>query len=165
MINCGTILGCFTVVCYEWFNAEYSYVKWNEFISNDGYSAYILSILVVITTFYLTCMSVINMFTSLFKFNINYEFQKFYLPYIVIQILICLSSILSVGVYYVVVLDFYHNDYNKSILLTVCCCTTIFMILETGSFAMVNYFFNHLLSIYGTDDDKKLIKLNRQIDK
>lgn len=72
MINCGTILGCFNVICYEWFNAEYSYVKWNEFISNDGYSAYILFILVVITTFYLTGVSVINMFTGLFRFNLRY---------------------------------------------------------------------------------------------
>lgn len=49
-------------------------------------------------------------------------------------------------------------------MLTACCCTTIFIILETGSFAMVNYFFNYLLSIYGTDDDKELIKLNKQIE-
>lgn len=88
MINCGTILGCFNVICYEWFNAEYSYVKWNEIISNDGYSAYILFILVVIIKFYLTGVSVINMFTGLFRFNLRYEFQNFYLQYIILQILI-----------------------------------------------------------------------------
>jgi hypothetical protein len=78
-----TILGCFNVICYEWFNAEYSYVKWNEFISNDGYSAYILFILVVITTFYLICLricldSILDMNFKIFTYNILFYKSLFF---------------------------------------------------------------------------------------
>lgn len=162
-INIGTILGLFTVICYEWFNAEYSFSKWNEFVSNDGISAYILSILVVITTFYLTGISVISMFTSLFNPKLNYEYETFKIRYYIVQFLIFISSILSVGVYLVVVPNFYTNNEIKKYLFTICCCLTIFMILETGSYAMVNYFFKFLISYYGTVNDKTLIEINDKI--
>lgn len=161
--NIGTFLGGVIVIFYEYFNAEYSFVKWNEFVSSDGYSSYILSILVVITTFYLTGITVINIFESLFRPNLKYKYESFFICYIVTQILIFISSILSVGVYLVVVSDFYHDQEIKKYSFTICCCITIFMILETGSYAMVDYLFDYIISKYGTINDKKLIEINTKI--
>lgn len=160
--NFGYVLGGFVTICYEWFNAEYSFHKWQEFVSDDAITKYVFSILVVITTFYLTGLSIIKMFSSLFDRRIVYEHESFKKLYFLIQLIVFLSSILSVGVYFVVVRDFY-KDRTIKYLLTSTCCIAIFMILETGSYAMVDYAFDLLIEKYGTVKELKLLKMNRYI--
>lgn len=161
----GIIMGTFIVICYEWFNFEYSYSKSKEYIYDSEILAYILSCLIVITTFFLTGISVINMISNIFTLNYKYEYESFYYLFWTLQVIVFISSIFSIGVYYVVVPEFYKNSGDKKIIFTLTCCTTIFMILETGSFAMIEYFIRYLVSLHGTDNDKLLISFNEKINK
>lgn len=167
LFSLGNLIGLFIIICYEWFNAEYSYIKTKEFIYDNEAVAIILSVLIVITTFYLTGLSVIRMINNItntiFSCNYTFEYESFKLLYYLLQVIVFVSSIFSVGVYYVVVTNFYIDDYTEKVLLTSTVCLTIFVILETGSSAMVTYFIELLIAKYGSDDDKKILHINNMV--
>ena len=91
-----------------------------------------------------------------------YEYETFFLLNLVLQCFVFISSVFSVGVYYVVINDFYDVEWKRK-LFSIDCCIVIFIILETGSMAMVTYFIEFLISKYGTTNDIHILNYNNSI--
>jgi len=159
------------IICiYCIFIILYSFEKTKIYIYDSFYVGFFVAFFVFITNFYLTSLIVFdninfyfNLYKNFFVLNLNsYEYSCFKFEYFFLQIFCFFSSIFSVGVYYVVVTNFFIQIYWK-IMFTVVCCFVIFTILQTGSKNMINYFFEYFISRYGNENDNKILKYNQKI--
>ena len=96
------------------------------------------------------------------SFEEVYQYESFFWLNAFLQTFVFISSIFSVGVYYVVVTEFYSLLWMKYLFSTVC-CVVIFIILQTGSMSMVTFFIELLIAQYGTEDDKRLLQYDNLI--
>lgn len=163
-------LTIFFLFFYEFFVVDYTFSKTKIYIYHSEKFSVFISIIVCITTFFFTgkvifhsLLRYYNIISGSFYYKkIGYKYETFKFSYYIFQLLVFISSFFSIGVYYVVVTNFYENNKLRD-LLTFVVCFVIFMILHTGSINMVNYFFNFLLKKYGTINDKNCIIFNENI--
>lgn len=141
---------------YEWYTGEYSYYKLKEYIWDNEIFAYIFAFIICFVSFYLTVETVM-----IGDKWISYPFTCYYEIYYILQFLILLMSIFSVGPIFELIYNFYPHTNNKIWFLLITSCLTIFMILHRGCASMVFWF---IIFLVRNNDNKIDIELLDTID-